>query len=289
MAHSAGTANKSKSILICFAHPDDEIGCGPLVTYLVRSGARATLICATNGDVGTVDEKFLRDYPSITALRLAELDCATKAIGFTEVNTFGYRDSGMMGSADNQEPSCLWQAPLEEVTDRVVAVMRRVAPQVIITFNTYGAYGHPDHIKINHATVAAFQRLQSEPEHPQKLYYTTESGGLARLVLALMKLLRRDPRTVGRNRDVDLPAAVDALTPITTRIRVSGKYVAPTLAAARCHASQLQSSGPAALFQTLGARLFLRTLSLSRIFPAARARDTTERDIFAAQPEALRG
>src|SRR5262249_13888684 len=157
--------------------------------------------------------------------------------------TFGYRDSGMMGSADNQESGSLWQAPLEEVTERVLDVMRRVRPQVVITFNTYGAYGHPDHIKINQATVAAFERLQDEQEHPQKLYYTTESGRLARLVLATMKVLRRDPRTVGKNRDVDLQAAVDALTPITTRIRIAGRYVAPTTSAVRCHASQLQSSG----------------------------------------------
>ena len=122
MAHSGRTAGRVKSILVCFAHPDDEIGCGPLITRAVRSGAQATLICATNGDVGTVDEKFLRDYPSIAALRLAELDCATKTIGFTEVVTLGYRDSGMMGSADNQEPGSLWQASLEEVIERVLGV-----------------------------------------------------------------------------------------------------------------------------------------------------------------------
>src|ERR1051326_5088224 len=103
-----------KSILLCFAHPDDEVGCAPLVARHVAEGGKATLICATNGDVGDVDEKYLRDYPSIPALRLAELDCAAKTIGFTEVVTFGYRDSGMMGTADNQHENSLWHAPLEE-------------------------------------------------------------------------------------------------------------------------------------------------------------------------------
>src|SRR5579859_4448075 len=114
-----------KSMLLCFAHPDDE------------------------------------------------LDCAAKTIGLSEVVTFGYRDSGMMGAADNQHADSLWNAPLEEVTQRVVEVMRHARPQVVITFNTFGGYGHPDHIKINQATVAAFQQLQAEPDHPQKLYYTT--------------------------------------------------------------------------------------------------------------------
>src|SRR5262249_10247386 len=219
-------------------------------------------------------------HPSIAALRLAELACATTSIGFTEVVTLGYRDSGMMGSADNQEPASLWQAPLEEVTERVLEARRRVRPQGVITFNTFGAYGHTDHIKINQATVAAFQRLQDEPEHPQKLYYTTESGGMARLLLATMKVLRRDPRKVGKNRDVDLQAAVDALTPITTHLRIGSRYVAPTVAAVRCHASQMQSSGVAAVAQNLGIRLFLRTLRLSRIYPVPRPGERTEHDIF---------
>src|SRR5215472_17215312 len=212
----------TKSILACFAHPDDEAGLGPLIAYYVAEGARATLICTTNGDVGTVDEKHLQGYSSIAELRLGELDCATKAIGFTEVVTFGYRDSGMMGSEDNQHADSMWQAPLEEVTQKVIEVMRRVQPQVVITFNSYGAYGHPDHIKIHQATLAAFEQLQSEPEHPEKLYYTTINARLARGALRVMKLWRKDPRKMGRNSDVDLQAAVESITPITTRVRIRG-------------------------------------------------------------------
>src|SRR5262249_43383480 len=152
--------------------------------------------------------------------------------------------------------------------------------QVVITFNDYGAYGHPDHIKINRATVAAFQQLQGEPEHPAKLYYTTESGRMARLVLATLKVLRKDPRKLGKNHDVDLQAAVEALTPITTRVRVGAGNLTPTIAATRCHASQMQSSGLSGLAQSLGARLFLRTLRLSRVYPAPQPGERTERDVF---------
>ena len=269
-----------RSILICMAHPDDEIGCAPLVARFVAEGAQATLICATNGDVGDVDTKHLRDYSSIAELRLAELDCATKAIGFTEVVTFGYRDSGMMGSSDNQDAASLWQAPLEEVTARMIEVMRRARPQVVITFNTFGAYGHPDHIKVNQATVAAFEQLQAEPEHPQKLYYTTGPRALLHFGLVMMKLLRKDPHKVGKNHDVDLQAIADAMTPTTTQVPVAG-YLAPMWAAMRCHASQMGSSRLGDLFGRPLARLFFRSLPLSRVYPAPQPNARIERDLFA--------
>ena len=233
-------SERQKSILACFAHPDDELGVASLVAQSVAQGARATLICTTNGDVGTVDEKYLRGFSSISELRLAELACATKLIGFTEVVTLGYRDSGMMGSEDNQHPESYWQVAPEAAAEQVAEVMRRVRPQVVITFNTFGAYGHPDHIKINRATLAAFEMLQSEPEHPEKLYYNTFSKGFARAALGLAKLLRRDPRKFGRNKDLDLQASFDAITPITTRIPVAAKYRAIADEARRCHASQMR-------------------------------------------------
>jgi LmbE family N-acetylglucosaminyl deacetylase len=272
-----------KSMLLCFAHPDDEVGCAPFVARSVAAGAKATLICATNGDVGDVEEKYLRDYPSIAALRLAELDCAAQAMGLTEVVTFGYRDSGMMGSADNQHESSLWQAPLEEVTQRIVEVMRRARPQVVITFNTFGAYGHPDHIKINQATVAAFQQMQAEPDPPQKLYYTTGPQKLLRAGLVLMKLLRQNPRAAGKNHDVDFQAAVDAMNHITTRIPVGG-YQSALWAAMRCHASQIQLPAPAKLLGPPFSRLFLRRLSLSRVYPQPQPHAPIERDPFAELP-----
>ncbi len=268
-----------KSILICMAHPDDEIGTGPLVTRYVKEGAQATLICATNGDVGTVDKEFLEGHASIAELRLAELECATKTIGFTEVVTFGYRDSGMMGTEDNQHAESLWHAPLEEVTQKVLEVMRRVRPQVVITFNDFGAYGHPDHIKINQATVAAFHQLQDEPEHPQKLYYTSGPRQLMRVGLAMMKLLRKDPRKSGRNGDVDLQAAYDAVTPTTTKIPVAGQ-VGPTMKAMGCHASQLGRSRVRDSIGGPAARLFWRKNGLSRVFPEPQPGKGIERDLF---------
>ncbi len=192
----------TKRVLVSLAHPDDEsFGSGPLVAKLVAEGAEVTLICATNGDVGSAEEKYMQGYSSVAEMRLAELDCAAKVLGFKEVVLFGYRDSGMMGSADNNDPKSLWQAPLDEVTDRIVEVMRRVRPQVILTFDPYGGYGHPDHIKINRATLAAFQKVQSDPVHPQKVYY----GGFPKRRHGFSGGLRQysaDPRA---NQRVELP------------------------------------------------------------------------------------
>ncbi len=272
-----------KSILLCFAHPDDEVGCAPFVARYVAQGAKATLICATNGDVGDVDEKYLRDYPSIAALRLAELEGAARAMGLTEVVTFGYRDSGMMGAPDNDHENSLWHAPLEEVTARVLEVMRRVRPQVVVTFNTFGAYGHPDHIKINQATLAAFHQLQAEPGHPQKLYYTTGPQKLLRAGLVVMKLLRQNPRKAGKNHDMDFQAAVAAMTPVTTRIPVAG-YQSTRWAAMRSHASQMQPSAFMERVIRPLSRFFVRSASLSRVYPEPQPRAPIERDLFAGLP-----
>lgn len=270
-----------RSILVCVAHPDDELGGGAMIARYAAEGARATLICTTNGDVGTVDPHHLQGYSSIAELRLAELACATKALGFTEVVTFGYRDSGMMGASENDDPASSWQVPHDELTERVVEVMRRVRPQVVLTFNSFGAYGHPDHIKIHQATVAAFERLQSEPEHPRKLYYTTFSARFARAALRVMKLFGRDPRHMGRNKDVDLESTVAAITPITTRVRVGAKDRAKARLARRCHASQIRVSPRMELLERLFGPLFLRTVSLSRAIPAPRRGEPIERDVFA--------
>jgi LmbE family N-acetylglucosaminyl deacetylase len=271
---------QTKSILFCFAHPDDEIGIVALANrYMLEENAYTTLICTTNGDVGTVDPEHMKGHASISELRLAEFNCATTTAGFSEVVTFGYRDSGMMGDPDNQHPDSSWQVPLEVITDRVVEVMRRVRPQIVVTFNTFGAYGHPDHIKINQATEAAFARLQSEAEHPQKLYYSTGPGGLFRLGVRVMRLLGRDPRKAGRNKDVDLVAAVEATTPTTTRIRAR-KYLDRTWKALDCYPSQIHLPPLARRFRQLLGGVLQGTASLSRVSPPWHTGEKIEHDCF---------
>src|SRR5271166_245404 len=100
-------------LLICYAHPDDEsFGLGAFIAKCAAEGVEVFLICTTNGDVGTVSPEKMVGYASIAELRLAELRCASEILGFKEVVTLGYRDSGMMNSADNADPRSSWQAPL---------------------------------------------------------------------------------------------------------------------------------------------------------------------------------
>jgi mycothiol S-conjugate amidase len=273
--------HKGKSILFCYAHPDDEIGIVALANrYMREEGAYTTLICTTNGDVGTVDAEMLQGYASIPELRLAELDSATRAAGFDEVVTFGYRDSGMMGSEDNNHPEASWQIPLEEITRRVSEVMRRVRPQIVITFNTYGAYGHPDHIKINQATVAAFESLQAEPEHPQKLYYASGPGRLFQLGILMMRLRGQDPRKGGRNKDMDFVAAMEATPPATTKINTA-KYRELSWQAMDCYKSQIQLPPRVRQFRKLLGRALQGTTALSRVHPVWQPGERIERDLFA--------
>ena len=192
----------------------------------------------------------------------------------------------MMGAADNQHENSLWHAPLEEVTQRVIDVMRRMRPQVVITFNDFGAYGHPDHIKINQATIAAFQQLQSEPEHPQKLYYTTGPQRLLRAGIIVMKLLRRDPRKAGKNNDMDFQAAVDAMNTITTRVSIVG-YQACSWQPRSATPARFNSPTGATSWAAPSAASSFAPLPSPASSPEPQPHAPIERDLFANLPVEL--
>ncbi|MGC8856624.1 MAG: PIG-L deacetylase family protein [Anaerolineae bacterium] len=146
-------------LLAVLARPDDEsfgMG-GPLALYAQR-GADVYLVCATRGEVGSVDAEHLHNYPSITALREAELRCAAQTLGLKGVFFLDYRDSGMPGSPENQYPEAQINHPVEEVAGRVVRYIRQLKPDVVLTFDPIGGYRHPAHIHIHQATVLAFER-----------------------------------------------------------------------------------------------------------------------------------
>lgn len=237
-----------KRLLIAYAHPDDEsFGNGGLIAKYVAEGVAVSLICATDGAVGTVEQKYIEQYGSVEAVRAAELQCAAETLGFSEVVQLGYKDSGMMGSADNDNPDCLWyryQQDPHAVTRQVVEVIRRIQPQVVLTFNKYGAYGHPDHIAIQRAAEAAFH-LAADPAYdtgqapyaPQKLYYSNIPAAIVRLGIWLSRLRGQDPRALGVNKDIDLLAVYENIEPNHTRVDIRDYYDAWDRASA-CHASQ---------------------------------------------------
>ncbi|MER3452492.1 MAG: mycothiol conjugate amidase Mca [Acidimicrobiia bacterium] len=175
-------------ILTVHAHPDDEAskGAGTIARYHAE-GIRCVLVCCTGGEEGDILNPAM-DTPEVranlAAVRRAELERSAAIIGYDEVVMLGYRDSGMPGSPANARPEAFANAPLEEAVGRLVAVIRRVRPHVIVTYgDDQQGYPHPDHLRVHDITVPAFDAAgdpdawpdAGEPWQPLKLYYTAWS------------------------------------------------------------------------------------------------------------------
>jgi LmbE family N-acetylglucosaminyl deacetylase len=281
-------------MLVSLAHPDDEsFGMAGTIARYVNEGVEVSLICATNGDAGVTDPAFLENYDTMTELRLAELQCAADALGFSRVYAFGYRDSGMEGTEDNLHPDSLYQADLEEVTGRVVKAIRETRPQVVVTFDPYGSYGHPDHIKMHQATTRAFELAGQadaypeqltgglEPYQPAKLYYRTRPRMLTKLVVRLMPLFGQDPRRMGRNNDIDLIEIVEHDYPVHAWIDTKA-YRKQAEKAVNCHASQLGGFVTPSFLQRVQALLMNSNVdTFMRVEPPVNGARVREDDLFA--------
>lgn len=265
-------------MLLVFAHPDDEsFGMGGAIAYYAHKGVEVSLICSTNGDVGSVDEDRLSGFASVGELRLEELRCAAETLGIKEVIPFGYRDSGMMGSPDNDHPDSLWQADETVVTGRIVREIRRLRPQVVVTFDPFGGYGHPDHIYMHRTTTRAVQVAGDPAQYPEhraegleawtvgRLYYTAFPRLPLRMMLWAARLRGEDPRHMGKNKDLDLQEALDRQPPADVRIDVS-RFQRTWDAAAECHASQMNPRQMSGMFDRVR-RLLYRHQSFTRAWP----------------------
>jgi len=176
-------------LLTVHAHPDDESskGAGTVAMYHAE-GIHTVLVCCTGGEEGEILNPAL-DTPEVHSrladLRREELDKAAAIIGYAEVVMLGYRDSGMAGSEANANPESFAQAPHEEAVGRLVAIVRRTRPQVMVVYgDDQSGYPHPDHLRVHEIGVAAFgaagdpARYPSAgpPWQPKKLYYTVFSA-----------------------------------------------------------------------------------------------------------------
>jgi LmbE family N-acetylglucosaminyl deacetylase len=237
---------EARTLLAVLAHPDDEtFGTGGTLALYASRGVEVHLVCATRGEVGTVDPDLLKDHASIGELRQHELECAAQHLGLAGVHFLDYRDSGMPGSADNLHASALAAAPIEEVAGKVIEWIRRLKPQVVITFDPIGGYRHPDHIAIHNATVRAFEAAgdpawgtdRLPPHHPDKLYFSTFRRPWLRHGIRLLRLFGQDPRHWGRNKDIDLVDIAQSQFPVHARIDIRPVAEQKQRATA-CHASQ---------------------------------------------------
>lgn len=235
-----------RRMVYVLAHPDDEsFGSGRGIAYYADHGVDVYLICATRGEAGLVDERHLNGHDSIAELRTAELACAAGHLGLTAIDYLNYRDSGMQGSEDNDHPDSLYQAPLDDVAQRVATLLRQIRPQVVVTFDPCGGYRHPDHIRIHQATVRAWDIVNdpayddgNPPWQPQRLFYTTIPRFFLRMGVWLSRLSGRDPHKFGRNGDIDLVALLDDAVPLHYYVPVAA-YRKHQEDASQCHASQL--------------------------------------------------
>jgi mycothiol S-conjugate amidase len=177
--------SERRCLLTVHAHPDDESskGAGSVARYHAE-GVHTVLVCCTGGEEGDILNPAL-ETPEVRAniheIRIQELADAAAIIGYDEVVMLGYRDSGMADSEANANPDSFAQAPLEEAVGRLVAEIRRVRPQIMVTYpEEQTEYPHPDHIRVHEISALAFEAAgdpdryvdAGPPFSPSKLYYT---------------------------------------------------------------------------------------------------------------------
>ncbi|MGH9099017.1 MAG: mycothiol conjugate amidase Mca [Acidimicrobiales bacterium] len=238
-------------LLSVHAHPDDESSKGAsTVARYSAEGIHTVLVCCTGGEEGDILNPAM-DTPEVRAdigaVRMAELKAATEIIGYDETIMLGYRDSGMPDSEANKRADCFARAPLDEAIERLVAIIRREKPQVIITYpGEQTEYPHPDHLRVHEISIAAFDAAgdparypdAGPPWAPSKLYYSTwprrRSREMHEKFLELGLESPFDEARLARMQKED---------PVTTSIDLSG-FTDVRSDALRAHATQVDPTSP---------------------------------------------
>ena len=244
----------SRSVLFVHAHPDDEcIPTGVTIAKYAAEGARVTVVTCTLGEVGEIvtdDLKHLHEAgdDALGAHRITEMAEAAKILGISDHRWLGgagrWRDSGMIGTPENDDPRAFWRADLDEAVRDLVATIRETQPQVVVTYDENGDYGHPDHIQAHRVTVAAVDKAadpnygDGEPWRVAKLYST----GFPKSVLAagfeFFKSTGDEFFASVESAD-DLPFGVPD-EQITTRVKAP-EHLETKFAAMRAHRSQIRT------------------------------------------------
>jgi LmbE family N-acetylglucosaminyl deacetylase len=157
------------TFLAVHAHPDDEASSsGGVFRMLADEGVRTVLVTCTNGENGDTPDGAKpsadhHDGDEVAAIRAVELDNAVKILGISRLVRLGYRDSGMKGWPQNDDPESFWATPVDVAAAKLAEVLMEERPQVIMTYNEHGFYGHPDHIQAHRITLAALTMIDYEP------------------------------------------------------------------------------------------------------------------------------
>jgi N-acetyl-1-D-myo-inositol-2-amino-2-deoxy-alpha-D-glucopyranoside deacetylase len=283
-------------LLLVHAHPDDEsIGTGATMAKYAAEGAGVTLVTCTLGELGEIIPPELAHLAAdadggLGEYRIGELAAACEALGVTDHRFLGgpgrWRDSGMMGLPSNDAPDCFWQADVDEAAGDLLTVIREVRPQVLVSYDDNGFYGHPDHIQAHRVAWRAFELADGAIA---KFY----AMAVPRSVLAGAIEAMRD-RPPGSSSpggaDFSQVESVDDLPfgvpdeVVTTEIDATA-YLDQKLAAMRAHATQIAVDSPFFAFSdNVGQRAFGRECYTLLAGPRGRGSGPHDResDLFAA-------
>lgn len=255
-------------LLLVHAHPDDEsINNGATMARYVEEGRGVTLVTCTAGEMGEVlvpDLAYLAadQEDGLGPHRRTELDAAMKVLGVTDHRFLGgfgtFRDSGMKWHedghaipADETHENAFWHADLTEAADHLVAVIREIRPQVLVTYDQFGGYGHPDHIQAHRvamyaATLAGVPSYRSdlgEPWEIAKIYWTAMSESRMRASLRRLRDSGDTETFAGMEPDGDLPPFVTPDELISARVD-GVAFASKKLAALAEHRTQVEPDGP---------------------------------------------
>jgi len=229
----------AESVMVIIAHPDDESLITGTLAKLVHEGKVVTVLCATRGEVGEITDPAIATPETLGAVREQELGAAMQELGVSDVRFLDYRDSGMAGTPENDDPRALVQAEPMEVTMDLTAIMQEVNPDVVITWDASGGYGHPDHIRVHETATDAFNSYLMRSGRPCRLYYFA-------LPIDLFGEMAEELRAQGidwGSEGIRETAAQLNRAPATTMVDVSGFVEQKRRAIAR-HRSQMPAESP---------------------------------------------
>ena len=283
--------------MLVHAHPDDEsIGTGATMAKYVAEGTEVTLVTCTLGEEGEI---LLEEFAHLAAdrddrlgeHRQTELAAAMDALGVRDWRLLGgpgrFRDSGMVGTSSNDNPACFWRADLLQAATYLVEAIREVRPQVVVTYDDFGGYGHPDHIQAHRVTHYALALAASgtfrpdlgEPWTVAKVYWTAFPRSVVRAGIEAMRSQGETEGFAAMDPD-DLPFAVDDAL-VTAEIEAAD-YLPAKLAALRAHGTQVSVDGGFfALADNVGAKAFAVEYDRLAAGQPGPLVDGRERDLFA--------
>ena len=286
-----------RRMLLGHAHPDDEsIGTGATMAKYAAEGAGVTLVTCTLGELGEIIPPELAHLAAdadggLGQYRIGELAAACAALGVTDHRFLGgpgrWRDSGMMGLPSNDVPGCFWQADVDEAARELLRVIREVRPQVLISYDSNGFYGHPDHIQAHRVARRAFELADGLVG---KFYATALPRSVLVGAVEAMRQRQQDGSFPGGGPDFRNVESVDDFPfgvpdeDVTTEIDATA-YLDQKLAAMRAHATQIAVDSPFFTFSDgVGQRAFGREYYTLLAGPRGRGSGPYDResDLFAA-------